>query len=256
MPTFIKTGYWERAVKNYKGWLNLEELIMNTVPAQATIYTENGALTSNRTVTMGAFTLSFEKDIRVNGLIFGRGASSLSGNTVIGESAGIAFTTGNFNTAVGKQALLLSNTADRNTAVGYSALDRMTTGSKNTAVGMQALYEIQTGQNNTAIGYWSGRSITTGSHNTIIGANVFGLPTTLSNNIILSDGQGNKRLVFNSSGQCVAGSSAYPTFVSGIQFDIIGKARATSLNLSALPTSSAGLSAGDVWNDAGTLKIV
>jgi len=28
------------------------------------------------------------------------------------------------------------------------------------------------------------------------------------------------------------------------------------INMSALPTSSAGLSAGDIWNDAGTLKIV
>jgi hypothetical protein len=27
MPTFIKTGYWESAVKSYKGWLNLEDLI-------------------------------------------------------------------------------------------------------------------------------------------------------------------------------------------------------------------------------------
>jgi hypothetical protein len=29
-----------------------------------------------------------------------------------------------------------------------------------------------------------------------------------------------------------------------------------TLNINSLPTSSAGLSAGDVWNDAGTLKIV
>ncbi|MGL4790318.1 MAG: hypothetical protein ACRCW1_02820, partial [Anaerotignaceae bacterium] len=28
------------------------------------------------------------------------------------------------------------------------------------------------------------------------------------------------------------------------------------INMSSLPTSSAGLSAGDLWNDAGTLKIV
>lgn len=27
MPHFIKTGYWEKAVKNYKGWLDLEQLI-------------------------------------------------------------------------------------------------------------------------------------------------------------------------------------------------------------------------------------
>lgn len=30
----------------------------------------------------------------------------------------------------------------------------------------------------------------------------------------------------------------------------------TTLNLSKLPTSSAGLASGDVWNDTGTLKIV
>jgi hypothetical protein len=28
------------------------------------------------------------------------------------------------------------------------------------------------------------------------------------------------------------------------------------LNVKGLPTSSAGLSSGDVWNDGGTLKIV
>jgi len=98
--------------------------------------------------------------------------------------------------------------------------------------------------------------ITTGSYNTVIGSQVSGLTPTLSNNIIIADGQGNQRLVFNSSGQGVVGSSAYPTFVSGIQFDIVGKARATSLNLSALPTSSAGLSSGDLWNNAGVVNIV
>lgn len=30
MPTYIKTGYWEKAVKNYKGWLDLEQLIGST----------------------------------------------------------------------------------------------------------------------------------------------------------------------------------------------------------------------------------
>lgn len=32
--------------------------------------------------------------------------------------------------------------------------------------------------------------------------------------------------------------------------------RVETLNLSNLPTSAAGLSSGDVWNDSGTLKIV
>jgi len=28
------------------------------------------------------------------------------------------------------------------------------------------------------------------------------------------------------------------------------------INMSGMPTSSAGLSSGDLWNDAGTIKIV
>lgn len=35
-----------------------------------------------------------------------------------------------------------------------------------------------------------------------------------------------------------------------------GPLRGTKLNLSDLPTSTTGLSAGDLWNDGGTVKIV
>lgn len=35
-----------------------------------------------------------------------------------------------------------------------------------------------------------------------------------------------------------------------------GPVYATTINLSSLPTSASGLKTGDVWNDAGTLKIV
>lgn len=33
MPTFIKSGYWNISGKKLKGWLNLEELIGNNIPA-------------------------------------------------------------------------------------------------------------------------------------------------------------------------------------------------------------------------------
>lgn len=33
MPTFIKTGYWESLKKGFKGYLNLDELIKDIVPA-------------------------------------------------------------------------------------------------------------------------------------------------------------------------------------------------------------------------------
>lgn len=35
-----------------------------------------------------------------------------------------------------------------------------------------------------------------------------------------------------------------------------GPIRATTLTLTDLPTASAGLSSGEVWNDSGTLKVV
>ena len=81
----------------------------------------------------------------------------------------------------------------------------LTTGSANTFVGG---YDVSTGG--------SGAEITTGSNNTIIGAyngNQGGLDIrTASNNIVLSDGDGNPRLQFgvqgtNSSGWRLFGSS-------------------------------------------------
>lgn len=35
-----------------------------------------------------------------------------------------------------------------------------------------------------------------------------------------------------------------------------GSVTAPNLNISSIPTSASGLSAGDVWSDSGTLKIV
>ena len=32
MPTFIKTGFWEKTRKGYKEWLNLDELIQSLAP--------------------------------------------------------------------------------------------------------------------------------------------------------------------------------------------------------------------------------
>lgn len=35
-----------------------------------------------------------------------------------------------------------------------------------------------------------------------------------------------------------------------------GSIQATTINLSQLPTAATGLKSGDLWNDAGTVKIV
>ena len=56
MPTFIKTGFWEKLQKGYKGYLNLDDLI--------TPYTElkQNSLITNNNQTGTAYTLALTDD--------------------------------------------------------------------------------------------------------------------------------------------------------------------------------------------------
>jgi hypothetical protein len=142
-------------------------------------------------------------------------------------------TSGSYNTAYGMSALGNNTTASNNTAVGYQALYSYQTGGDNVALGTQAGYSINgngnstfigrsagystTGGNNTFVGYNSGNGVTTGSKNTILGlynGNQGGLDIrTSSNNIVLSDGDGNPRVITDSTGKTRAQSYA-ETYVS------------------------------------------
>jgi hypothetical protein len=134
--------------------------------------------------------------------------------TAVGEAALRDNTTGNFNTAVGNSALVFSTTGGSNVALGQEALRSNTTASNNTAVGYQAGFSNTTATNNaflgdtagyfttgarsTFVGSGAGSQITTGSANTILGRfngnQGFADIRTSSNNIVLSDGDGNPHL--------------------------------------------------------------
>ena len=137
-------------------------------------------------------------------------------NTAVGQGSGRYNTTGAENVMVGVAALEDNTTGNYNAAFGSEALTNNTTGSYNTAVGRQSLYSNTTGTQNTVVGLSSGRSttsnnntfigmesgyyVTTGANNTILGrynGNQGGLDIrTQSNNIVLSDGNGNPRLFY------------------------------------------------------------
>ena len=147
------------------------------------------------------------------------GNIALYTNTTGGYNSAYGFrslqnnTTASYNTAYGYASLYLNTTGTNNVAMGVSALESNTTASNNTAVGYQAGYatttspyntfiggiagQNTTGSRNTFLGYNSGRDITSGSENTILGrfvGNQGGLDIrTSSNNIVLSDGDGNPR---------------------------------------------------------------
>jgi hypothetical protein len=128
-------------------------------------------------------------------------------NTALGQEALVSNTTASNNTAVGYRAGYNSATGGTNTLIGYQAGDSMVSAGSNVAVGYNA-YGLGTGNSNTCIGTSSGELITTGGSNTIIGrynGNEGGLDIrTLSNHIVLSDGDGNPRFYINASGHLFA----------------------------------------------------
>ena len=144
-------------------------------------------------------------------------------NTAVGYSAGVSVTTGIQNTLIGGQAGDAITDADRNTALGYLALTTNTKSDRNTAIGRSALENLNhtsvTNGLNTAIGHGAGSVITTGTKNTIIGSysgNAGGLDIrTSSNNIVLSDGDGNPRAYIDSAGTFVTGEISTSAVLNG-----------------------------------------
>ncbi len=107
-------------------------------------------------------------------------------------SGSIEIENGTGNVGVGKNALAV-NTADYNTAVGWYAGNAVT------------------GGYNTFVGAYSGGLVSSGTNNTILGrfsGNQSGLDIrTSSNNIVLSDGDGNPRVVVNNVGSVAMGAT-------------------------------------------------
>jgi hypothetical protein len=119
-------------------------------------------------------------------------------NTSVGSKSMFSVTTGAGNTGVGVNALYNITSAGNNTAMGFLSLNNLTSGDKNIALGYKSGSGVTSGTSNIMIGANTGSfSMTTGSYNTIIGTDITGLPSTLSNNIILADGQGNIRAQHN-----------------------------------------------------------
>jgi hypothetical protein len=188
----------------------------------------NDASISGLTVGKGGGALGNNTAIGNNALLtnssgnqnsaFGEGA--LQKNTAGGDNTGIGFaalfatTTGGQNTALGREALQANTTASNNTAVGYQAGYALTTANYNVAIGYQAglaLTGSGTTGANTFVGPQSGYLITSGTNNTILGGytgNNGGLDIrTASNYIVLSDGAGNPRAYWTSTGQFFFNSS-------------------------------------------------
>ncbi|WP_445718720.1 beta strand repeat-containing protein [Flavobacterium sp.] len=122
-----------------------------------------------------------------------------SNNTSIGTESQLNNLSGQNNTSLGYQALFSNNAGSSNVSIGNLSLYSNASGSRNIAIGENSGTNITTGNNNTFLGHNTGTTISTGSNNTIVGSNV-SLPAATSNNIVLADGAGNRRINVDQNG--------------------------------------------------------
>jgi len=210
-------------------WASASSLTDSLIVEASSNVTINSALIVNSDKTILLNQPNTENPADLTNYIIGGGSAMTTGSSNIGFGFGVLNLneTGIANTAIGKDSLKNNVDGDSNTAVGNFSLN-LNTSSHNTACGTGTLTLNTLGRYNTAIGADAGSAITTGSKNVIIGSfngrrQASNIPTppiieydirTSSNNIILSDGDGNVRQVINSNGNVGIGTTS-PLTING-----------------------------------------
>ena len=143
-------------------------------------------------------------------------------NIGLGSNSGKSITTGSFNIAIGRNTLDLATGGSDHIAIGKDAMSNGAVSSvnQNIGIGSQVLYDLTSGYYNVAIGRIAGENITTAIGNTFIGDSAGSEITTggkntilgrfngnqdsldirtLSNRIVLADGDSNVGLYIDSS---------------------------------------------------------
>lgn len=162
-----------------------------------------------------------------NGTAFGFGATCLALQAVcVGDFSRAE----DHSTMVGPETGKLGSGFSYNSGYGYRALYQ-NSGSFNVGVGTFSLFENLTGNRNIAVGHQSGYY------------------ETASNTLYLHNGLGVSDLATGKTNSIIYGIMDN-TNTNQQLFLNVGR-----LSLRYIPTSAAGLTAGDVWNDAGTLKV-
>jgi len=111
------------------------------------------------------------------------GNGEVTSNTVFGQNALSANTTGSGISAFGNNALKCNTTGFANTAFGDCALLFNTTGLTNHAIGYRSLTSLVEGSGNTASGYSSLATLVSGSCNTAFGRSTGGGIVTGNSNV-------------------------------------------------------------------------
>ncbi|SDE12230.1 Fibronectin type III domain-containing protein [Pricia antarctica] len=174
----------------------------------------------------------FSSDIRVNGLVIGKGNGGGDSNVAVGTNLGTG--TGYRNTGVGTGALnSFSGTSfGNNTGVGYYNMLGLTTGYGNTSLGAETMFNVAGNNNNTGIGNQSLINVES-SDNTAVGANSGSAVTTGAGNTFLGRAANISDGAFSNS--TAIGKEALVTASNTIQ---LGNASVTGVQTSGAVTAS------------------
>lgn len=171
-------------------------------------------------------------------------------NTGVGSNMFNALTSGSTNCGVGANTLNAVTSGGSNVAFGALALNSITTVNQCTAVGVSAL-TLATGAVNTAIGYNAGSAVTTGAKNVFVGGFTGVSFITSSNNIWLSDMDGNVRGRIPSTGSWLIGSNTDNTngilqLTGSLALETAGNKILIATGTNASASTTATLSSGTV----------
>jgi len=188
-------------------------------------------LTSDRNILIGGnITVGIGRDNGGSGnLVFGEGAlRNATGGTP----------SGNYNIAIGSNVLGgYLTSGEQNVGIGAFNISSISTGSYNTVIGGGSGTNINTGIRNTFVGF-NINGISTGSANTVIGAGNYMLGN-ISDNIIISDGNGNIKFHYTGSGTTQINSNLVVTGNTSANNLLSGTYVPTLSNATNITSSSA-----------------
>jgi len=233
------------------------------------IYTQNGSLTSNRTLTLNSQPLTFlgttrtrfhangrmtigdttdagfrldvrGEDASINGLRIGLGNGQSTTNTILGLNA-LTVNSASYHIAIGANALAANTTGNGNVAIGYNALKTANTKGDQVAIGYEAM-GLANSEGSIGIGSNALRRAT-GINNLAIGTNASTVNVAGRDNTTIGWGAS----VANTSGSysTIVGSNAYRANTTGGGSTYVGWSAGKS------GTANCGLGAEVLYNSTG-----
>lgn len=198
------TGAWQ-VLSNASGLANTALSNLSSTAINADL---NPAAAN--TIKLGSSTNYFQ-DVQsklINGITVGTGGGSVLSNVAVGYHALNSNSSGYDNVAIGTDSLMSSGVSRFNVAIGSRALPASWGVIGNVIIGTDS-FTSYTGSGgntfNTSVGYNNANNLTSGWKNTLIGANITALSSNMENHVIVADGDGNRRIVVNASGNAGIG---------------------------------------------------